>query len=269
MRAGAAQAAPAARGRGGAAPCGGADQRRRVRDGARRRRLRRRAADRARRPRAVGVRSLRRRLPHRFPGNAGTAPETGARPRPTSAPAPCSRPLPTTRAGDPRMGWRARRARPKPPEPDCDDHDCDDDEDCRADMRCNAAKGAAARPPNRPGRPLVQEDRGGAKPRSPASARRPRTPRPDEKGASATPSRTKAKAAHGRRGDSPQRSPTCRLRIPQPPADGGRSARRPRRRHAQRKPVRWRQWTAVPRAAQDCGSQSSDGDVHVDFDPSK
>ena len=35
--------------------------------GARRRRLRRRAADRARRPRAVGVRSLRRRLPHRFP----------------------------------------------------------------------------------------------------------------------------------------------------------------------------------------------------------
>ena len=48
--------------------------------------------------------------------------------------------------------------------------------------------------------PPVQEDRGGAKPRSPASARRPRTPRPDEKGASATPSRTKAKAAHGRRG---------------------------------------------------------------------
>ena len=48
--------------------------------------------------------------------------------------------------------------------------------------------------------PPVQEDRGGAKPGSPASARRPRTPRPDEKGASATPSRTKAKAAHGRRG---------------------------------------------------------------------
>ena len=48
--------------------------------------------------------------------------------------------------------------------------------------------------------PPVQEDRGGAKPRSPASARRPRTPRPDEKGASATPSRTKAKAAHGRCG---------------------------------------------------------------------
>ena len=47
--------------------------------------------------------------------------------------------------------------------------------------------------------PPVQEDRGGAKPRSPASARRPRTPHPDEKGASATPSRTKAKAAHGRR----------------------------------------------------------------------
>ena len=48
--------------------------------------------------------------------------------------------------------------------------------------------------------PPVQEDRGGAKPRSPASARRPRTPHPDEKGASATQSRTKAKAAHGRRG---------------------------------------------------------------------
>ena len=48
--------------------------------------------------------------------------------------------------------------------------------------------------------PPVQEDRGGAKPRSPASARRHRTPRPDEKGASATPSRTKAKAPHGRCG---------------------------------------------------------------------
>ena len=65
----------------------------------------------------------------------------------------CRRPVPTIRAGDPRMGWHARRARPKPPEFDCDDHDCDDDEDCRADMRCKAAKGAAARLPSRPGRP--------------------------------------------------------------------------------------------------------------------
>ena len=62
---------PRAQRRCGATPCGGADQRRRVRDGARRRRLRRRAADRARRPRAVGVRSLRRGLPHRFPATPG------------------------------------------------------------------------------------------------------------------------------------------------------------------------------------------------------
>ena len=100
---------PRAQRRCGAAPCGGADQRRRVRDGARRRRLRRRAADRARRPRAVGVRRSATTPTSSISRNAGTPPQTGAMPRSTRAPAPRSRPLPTIRAGDPRMGWRAPR----------------------------------------------------------------------------------------------------------------------------------------------------------------